>query len=156
MGGIDLDPASSPEANEVVRASRFYTREDYGLIQDWTANSIFVNPPFGDAVGEFVEKLLATYESGAVSQAILLVAARTDTQWFKLLYDYPLCFVEGRGVYWNPGRPSGESFASVFAYLGPNLGSFVLEFSQYGTVYLGIPRRAVDPLYGAFRRAVAA
>jgi hypothetical protein len=55
MGGIELDPASHEEANRTVRAERFFTEQDNGLMKPW-GGSIFLNPP-GGLVGEFWLKL---------------------------------------------------------------------------------------------------
>ena len=43
MGNIDIDPASSDEANKIVQASKIYTAEDSGLKHDW-AKITWINP----------------------------------------------------------------------------------------------------------------
>ncbi|MCZ7575675.1 MAG: phage N-6-adenine-methyltransferase [Dehalococcoidia bacterium] len=64
LGTIDLDPASCALANEVVRATRYYTIEDDGLFRRWEGR-IWMNPPYGlGLVDMFTSKLLADYRSG--------------------------------------------------------------------------------------------
>lgn len=46
LGSIDLDPASSPVANQRVNAAQFYTEEDNGLILPWMG-TVYCNPPGG-------------------------------------------------------------------------------------------------------------
>lgn len=46
LGGFDLDPASSPEANRLVQATRIYTEEDNGLLLPWEGR-LLINPPGG-------------------------------------------------------------------------------------------------------------
>lgn len=46
MGGIDLDPASTHEANRTVRAKRIFTKVENGLFQEWHGRT-FLNPPGG-------------------------------------------------------------------------------------------------------------
>lgn len=53
-GQIHLDPGSSPEFNELVKALMIYTEVDNGLDQPWSGN-IFCNPP-GGLVREFWKK----------------------------------------------------------------------------------------------------
>jgi hypothetical protein len=45
-GVIHLDPASNDVANrEIIKAERFFTKEDDGLAHDWPGK-IYVNPPY--------------------------------------------------------------------------------------------------------------
>lgn len=44
-GEIQLDPASSEHANKVVEATRYFTWEHNGLLQDWKAENIYLYPP---------------------------------------------------------------------------------------------------------------
>jgi hypothetical protein len=59
MGGIDLDPASSAKANEVVKADVYFDEAHNGFARDWiapTGGRVFLNPPGGycDADGRRV------------------------------------------------------------------------------------------------------
>src|SRR5882672_9530574 len=68
MGSIDLDPASHAEANLVVRATRYYTETENGLLQPWKGN-VFLNPP-GGLVRDFWLKLIIEWMTCQVSQCI--------------------------------------------------------------------------------------
>jgi len=47
MGGITLDPASSPELNQRVGAHGYYTAEDDGFTRPWVTRGVLLNPPGG-------------------------------------------------------------------------------------------------------------
>ncbi len=83
MGGIDLDPASCDAANEVVKADKFYTQADNGLVQPWSGR-VFCNPTFGGGLmASFARRGLAEYSTGRIDQMCLLVWNSTSSAWFQ-------------------------------------------------------------------------
>lgn len=44
-GSIDLDPASSEHANQVVQADKYFNWQQNGLNQTWKAKNIYLYPP---------------------------------------------------------------------------------------------------------------
>jgi hypothetical protein len=72
LGAIDLDPASNAVAQEVVRAGRYFTIETNGLKQEWRGG-VWLNPPYSQRlISNFVSKLCDEYNSGRVTDAIML------------------------------------------------------------------------------------
>ena len=124
MGAIDLDPASCVEANEVVRAAKFFSADDDGLRQEWRGR-IWLNPPYGGGAAEFVGKLMREIETGSVEQAVVLVNAHcTDTAWFQPLWNEILCFTDHRINFYGDDDRSGSTHGSVFVYCCKNFSSF--------------------------------
>ncbi len=139
MRAIELDPASCEEANRSVRASRYYTKDDDGLLLPWIASSVFVNPPYGRIGGKsnqelWTSKTIAEYESGNVKQAILLINACTGTACVqRMIGNYPICLVKGRIRFIGTGRSEqGPTHDNLFAYLGPNNERFIEIFTRFG------------------------
>jgi len=135
MGGIDLDPASSAEAQKTVKASEYFTAERSGLTQPWHGR-VFLNPPYAQPVGgQFVAKLVAEVKAGRVQQAILLVNNCTDTGWFHEAARAcaVICFTSGRISYVNPdGDSTSPTQGQAFFYLGDLAESFVSRFAAFG------------------------
>jgi hypothetical protein len=131
FGQIDLDPCSNScdqsEAN--VPALSYYTAHDDGLAQPWHGR-VYMNPPYGDAIPAWVERLINAYVSGEATEAIALLPARIDTIWFRPLWDYALCFVYGRLRF--SGAENSAPFPSVVAYLGPDVDLFRDQFGDIG------------------------
>jgi len=135
LGEIDLDPCSDPGKN--VTASAHFTEKDDGLSRPWRGR-VFMNPPYGDAVAAWVQRLADEYASGNVTEAIALVAARTDTAWFNLLEDPVVCFVRGRLKF--GGAVSGPApFPSALFYVGKkHRAGFASRFAKIGAIYTRI------------------
>src|SRR3984893_17751446 len=112
LGDIDLDPASSREANRVIKARTFYDQTTDGLTKTWKANTVFLNPPYckvGNTSNQnrWTSKLLTEYQAGNIKEAILLVTSATETSRFHLLWHYPLCLVKGRIHFTTPNAKGG-------------------------------------------------
>lgn len=131
LGRIDLDPCAE-SADGAVPARRKYAKEDDGLAHVWRGR-VYLNPPYGRDIGEWVNKLLDEYEAGQVSQAIALLPSRTDTVWFHRLRAYPRCFIRGR-LRFSDAELSAP-FPSMLVYLGANNESFRITFQSIGDIY---------------------
>jgi hypothetical protein len=131
MGGIDLDPCWHPASP--VRACRTYTLADDGLAHPW-ADRVFLNPPYGREIDGWIAKLVAEYDSAAISEAIALLPARVDTEWFERLDPFPRCFVRGRLTFANAANPA--PFPSAVVYLGRNVARFCQIFSEFGSIFV--------------------
>ena len=136
-GRIFLDPCSCAEANKVIQADWFFSKEDDGLSFDWEGDTVFMNPPYGDEIGKWVEKLVAAAEAHAVGPAVALLPNRTDTAWFKRLRDYPRCHIDGRLKFWGPDdKGNAATFPSVVIALNCDLSDFAKSFEDLGDIYV--------------------
>jgi ParB family chromosome partitioning protein len=104
MGTIDLDPATSVIANEIVKAKTFYTKEDDGLTKSWFGN-VWLNPP---------------YAQPWYQQMML----RCDA----------ICFIKGRVKFIDlSGDATGAPLqGQTIMYFGKKANEFDIEFSKYG------------------------
>ena len=135
MGGFDIDPASNDYANQTIQATIYYTEETNGLDKEW-AGRCWMNPPYGSLSADFVAKLLAEFEAGNVTEAVVLVNSHaTETAWFAPLWNHLLCFTDHRINFESPmGSSNGSTHGSVFIYLGDHREAFVREFYQFGYI----------------------
>lgn len=160
MGSIDLDPASCELANRTVKAERFYTEKQNGLILPWLGR-IWLNPPYSkidnrSGIEAFIHKLIGEYDNGNVEQALLLVTVRTEAAWYQPLWRFMICFPDHILHFYKPDRRGnidkdsrhGHFFGTSIVYLGPHEQKFVEEFSQFGTIAKRVsgPRKETQPL----------
>ena len=137
MGEIDLDPASCDVADAVVRASRYYTREQNGLDLDreW-AGRVFMNPPYS-SLARWVDRLVRHHAASEVEQAVVLIRAGVGDSWFYELAEASdaLCLLRERVRFWHPGKDSIKpTEGQVVAYLGADVDRFADRFARFGKV----------------------
>jgi DNA N-6-adenine-methyltransferase (Dam) len=141
MGSIDLDAASCAEANQTVKAERFYTKDQDGLKLPWYGRT-WCNPPFAQiapgqsTIKPWVQKMIRCYEDKEIEQGILLIPNDTSTKWFLPLWAYPICFPPKRISFMIPGKTTLDQppFGCCFIYFGLNRDKFIEEFSFYGPI----------------------
>lgn len=122
LNWFDLDPASSPIANQTVKARQIYTAADDGLSKPW-GGRIFMNHPFSRTNNPlWINKLVAEYESGAVNRSINICFAAVNAKWFAPLLNFPQFFFTGRVDYLLPDGTvaKGVTKDSVITYMPPH------------------------------------
>lgn len=98
-GAIDLDPASSAEANRIIRARRFYDERANGLRRKW-AGFVFVNAP-GGLVPEFWHRLIDAWEAGDIRGGIWIgysIEQLQTLQGYEIRspLEFPICVPDRR------------------------------------------------------------
>jgi ParB family transcriptional regulator, chromosome partitioning protein len=134
---IDLDPASCAQANESVKARRFFDKKKNGLKQNWFGR-VFLNPPYGTLCRHFIGKLLEEYEAHRVTQALVLLNLNTmDRKYMKPILDMAaICIISGRVKFLSPNarKINQPTNGSIVLYLGSNPSRFRRVFSEIGTI----------------------
>lgn len=93
-----LDPCCVPAT---AKCDRYFTPVEDGLKQDWSNETVYMNPPYGREIGKWMQK---AYESCVMGGAtvVCLVPSRTDTKWW---HDYSMKgeirFIRGRLKFGN-------------------------------------------------------
>lgn len=77
-----LDPCCT---HENAKCDMHFTQEDDGLNQDWGSEVVFMNPPYGRTIKDWMRKAYESSLNGAT--VVCLVPARTDTAWW---HDYAM------------------------------------------------------------------
>jgi site-specific DNA-methyltransferase (adenine-specific) len=98
-----LDPCATDDNH---KCDKYYTIKDDGLSKDWSGEIVFVNPPYGRAIGKWVKKSYEEYLKGTT--VVMLIPSRTDTRFF---HDYiynkaEIRFLKGRLKFVNRLFPS--------------------------------------------------
>jgi site-specific DNA-methyltransferase (adenine-specific) len=89
-----LDACALPEN---AKCELFFTPEIDGLAQDWSGHTVFVNPPYGYQIAQWVEKCYMESRKKN-TKVVMLIPSRTDTSYFhRFIYKIAeIRFIKGR------------------------------------------------------------
>lgn len=135
LGEIDLDPATSVEAQRTVRASKYFTVEADGLAREWHGR-VWLNPPYHrELAPAFIAKLIEELAAKRVTAAILLTNNCTDTDWYLQAEAaaQAICFTHGRIKFTDEnGTEVLPTQGQAFFYYGPDVQAFAGVFCRIG------------------------
>ena len=108
---FSLDPCST-EQN--AKCKLHYTAADDGLSFSWAGHSVWLNPPYGATIGEWMEKAVLEAQNAGTT-VVCLIPSRTGAAWFqKSVLNAPkklIFFFRGRLCFGNANNPA--AFDSV-------------------------------------------
>jgi site-specific DNA-methyltransferase (adenine-specific) len=105
-----LDPCAT---HGNAKCKRHFTMEDDGLSQDWGAETVFMNPPYGREIKDWMRKAYESSRNGALS---FVWCRRTDTHWF---HDYAVRVNRRHQRPAEIRRPESAPFPSAIVIFRP-------------------------------------
>jgi ParB family chromosome partitioning protein len=153
MGNIDLDPASSSGANDMVQADEYYTILDDGLTHGWRGK-VWMNPPYSQPlINDFCEKFAIDYRQGFITEGCVLVNNATDTGWYHALLEHAaaVCFIKGRVKFIDEnGEATGAPLqGQTVLYFGDSVDDFGQRFNEFGRVLFNDTWQNIQQRQGA-------
>lgn len=141
-GVIDLDPMTSEQANGLVGAENFYTKDQDGLSKSWFGK-VWINPPYDTpTMTRVVEKIHTEIVRGDVKTITMITNTATETVWCRKALD--LCsaavfltkrikFIDGRTMKEQDSPLQGQML-TIFGEIDPRI--VVGLWQPYGCVML--------------------
>ncbi|MEX3655273.1 phage N-6-adenine-methyltransferase [Mycolicibacterium fortuitum] len=110
-----LDPCASADN---AKCDVYYTIQDDGLRQPWHG-TVFMNPPYGRAIGQWVAKAHAESRKGAT--VVCLIPARTDTTYWHeyVMQAAEVRFIRGRLNFANARQDNRKATGESKAHNAP-------------------------------------
>ena len=89
-----LDPCATPKT---AKCTKYFTEEDDGLSQDWSGNTVFMNPPYGREIKKWIKKAYQESRKSGTT-VVCLIPSRTDTKYWHeyCMKAHEVYFVKGR------------------------------------------------------------
>lgn len=113
-----LDPCASDQNH---KCDKFFTEKENGLLQDWSNDIVFCNPPYGRIdTGLWVKKC---HEESKKTTVVMLIPSRTDTKWFHdYIYNkHEIRFLKGRLKFEINGKSMDAApFPSMIVIMKPS------------------------------------
>ena len=119
--GIGLDPCTEPD--NPTKAKAFYSLPLDGCVMPWDTDTVFCNPPYGEARKRWVERCVI---EGKSKKVVLLIPSHTDTKVFQMALQNcrAVLFVRARlrfGVLRENRRQEAASHGSAIFGFGVDL-----------------------------------
>ena len=123
-----LDPCCTVDTAKCVR---YFTFDDDGLSQVWAPQTVFVNPPYGRTLPQWIQK--AYDESRLGATCVCLVPAYVDTAWWHDIAALgEIRLVRNRLYFERNGERRRSPFASaVIVYRPDGAGAGTIRNVEY-------------------------
>lgn len=128
--GIGLDPCSN--ANSFVRAKTEWI--EGALERTWRGYGfVFCNPPYGRGLSKWADHIARDWkESNDKDQLLLLIPARTDTNWWHDCISSAAAVVFFKGRLKFGAAVNSAPFPSALIYFGTTPRNFIEMFGPFG------------------------
>lgn len=101
-----LDPCATASNH---KCDKYYTMEDDGLSKSWEGEVVWMNPPYGRGIKDWIKKAFDERLNGVTT--VCLIPSRTDTRyWHDYVFeDSSIEFLKGRIKFIRPDGTEGDA-----------------------------------------------